>query len=60
MQEAMMRKMSEQLLKEGEAMTVLRAELSKEQGLARSLRDKLSKVRCGHQSRAVPTCVIEV
>lgn len=46
MQEAMMRKMSEQLLKEGEAMTALRAELSKEQGLARSLRDKFSKVGC--------------
>lgn len=40
-----MRKLSEQLLKEGEAMTALRAELSKEQGLARSLRDRLTKVR---------------
>jgi hypothetical protein len=44
MQEAMMRKMSEQLLKEGEAVIALKAELAKEQAAAKSLRDKLSKV----------------
>lgn len=48
MQEAMMRKMSEQLLKEGEAVIALKAELAKEQGLVKSLREKLSKV--GHNS----------
>lgn len=39
-----MRKMSEQLLKEGEAVIALKAELAKEQAAAKSLRDKLSKV----------------
>lgn len=41
-----MRKMSEQMLKEGEAVIALKAELAKEQGVAKSLRDKLAKVRC--------------
>lgn len=39
-----MRKMSEQLLKEGEAVIAHKAELAKEQAAAKSLRDKLSKV----------------
>lgn len=44
MQESMMRKMSEQLLKEGEALIALKAELAKEQGAAKALREKLAKV----------------
>lgn len=44
MQEAMARRMGEQLQKEAEAMAALKAELSKEQALVKSLRDKLSKV----------------
>jgi hypothetical protein len=46
MQEAMIRKMSQQMLKEGEAVIALKAELAKEQGLVKTLRDKLAKVRC--------------
>jgi hypothetical protein len=45
MQESMMRKMSEQLLKEGEAVIALKAELAKEQAAAKTLRDKLAQVR---------------
>lgn len=37
-----MRKMSEGLAREGEAAAALRAELAKEQGLVKSLRDKLA------------------
>jgi hypothetical protein len=44
MQESMMRKMSEQLLKEGEAVIALKAELAREQAAAKTLRDKLAKV----------------
>lgn len=42
LQESMMRKMSEGLAREGEAAAALRAELAKEQGLVKSLRDKLA------------------
>ncbi len=59
MQESMMRKMSEQLLKEGEAVAALKAELAEEQTAAKALRDKLAKVcmcmikACGQHGCAI-------
>lgn len=43
-QEVTMRKLSEQLLKEGEAVVLLRAQLAKEQALVKTLKAKTSKV----------------
>lgn len=43
--EALMRKMSDQLLQESEAVLALKADLAREQTLARSLKERLSKVR---------------
>jgi hypothetical protein len=46
-----LKKVSEQLLKEGEAVSRLQAELKKEQGVVKSLKSKLTKVRiCWLQS----------
>jgi hypothetical protein len=58
LQESIMRKMSEQLLKEGEAVISLKAELAKEQGLVKTLRDRLSKVGGGRHNSVVNTCCI--
>ena len=44
LQEAMVRKLTDQLLKEGQAAAALKAELTREQALAKNLKDKLSKV----------------
>lgn len=50
-QEVTLRKLSEQLLREGEAAIKLRAQLAKEQTLVKSLKAKTSKVR------AVLSCI---
>jgi len=55
MQEAIARRTGEQLQKEVEAMAALKAELSKEQVLVKSLRDKLSKV-C-HPHHPLLSCI---
>jgi len=61
-----LKKVSEQLLKEGEAVSRLQAELKKEQGVVKSLKSKLTKVRifwlqsdkCKHnKDRGYFTCV---
>lgn len=43
-QDATLRKLSEQLLKEGEAAAKLKVQLAREQGLVKSLRAKMNKV----------------
>lgn len=45
-QEVTMRKLSEQLLKEGEAVVKLKAQLTKEQTLVKTLKTKTNKVSC--------------
>lgn len=55
-QEVTLRKLSEQLLKEGEAVVQLKAQLVKEQTLVKTLKAKTSKVsrgmlNCWHHSR---------